>query len=223
MMLRHFTMQMWDRTGTMGWQPAWLKDGDPTTGIGVAHDVLEHLPGDTGGAEAECRAIGAAYYVRGESGYFHSLMHYFPNPIWHLSRFVAETLVSINEGEQTQTLLPPSKPSPPLADRNVERAFDMIAAGGVVEANKAITYDRESDEPSFGSSDANIILAHLRTGYRSARRRYRHLGCDFMLDIFKEITRQTASLLLEWQEYPGARLVVGVNLTNGKLRVRARP
>lgn len=56
--------------GTLGFKPSWYPAGDPLGGMAVAHDILEHFPKDDGSAEGEYQALGAALWIRGESGYF---------------------------------------------------------------------------------------------------------------------------------------------------------
>lgn len=52
--------------GTLGYKPSWYPAGDPLGGMAVAHDILEHFPGDDGSPEGEYEALGAALFVRAD-------------------------------------------------------------------------------------------------------------------------------------------------------------
>lgn len=68
MIYRKFVCEEHEAYGGKGWKPTWFGGADPLGGQGVAHDILEHFPHDEGGAEGEFMALGAAYYIRGETG-----------------------------------------------------------------------------------------------------------------------------------------------------------
>ena len=65
-----FTVKEHSEYGSLGFAPKWYPAGDPLPGMAVAHDILEHFPKDDGSAEGEYQALGAALWIRGESGYF---------------------------------------------------------------------------------------------------------------------------------------------------------
>lgn len=61
-----------DRGYPPGWVPAWIKsdDFDPSWGLGVAHDAIEHRASDTGQWHQELMAFGAMKFTRIDTGYF---------------------------------------------------------------------------------------------------------------------------------------------------------
>jgi hypothetical protein len=65
-----FTVAEHEEYGNLGFKPSWYPHGDPLGGMAVAHDILEHFPNDDGSAEGEFLALGAALYIRGDTGYF---------------------------------------------------------------------------------------------------------------------------------------------------------
>jgi len=71
MMIRRYKKETSDQSGV-----GWLMIGAPSTyfpigGMGVAHDLLEHRPTDSGTIEEELQALGAMIYIRGVGGFFH--------------------------------------------------------------------------------------------------------------------------------------------------------
>src|SRR5215510_9381522 len=68
MMTRKFKVENHPEYGTLGLAPQWMQgeQDDPLTGMGVAHDVLEHGPND----EVEWQGLGGSVHVRGKS-YYH--------------------------------------------------------------------------------------------------------------------------------------------------------
>lgn len=212
---RKFVMQAWEEDPSyVNWVPAWLARGFPANGAGVAHDVLEHLPGDTGGFETEIQAHGAIYWLRGER-YF-NMLRSDRNAAWHLASNLGTIMEDVHYGEQT--LDPLGAPSPPLRDAEAEAALEETARRTVAFANNHIALVRgDESADDFGETEVQRILEHLRYGYRDARRRYRHLGADRMMEIFSEIERRANELSTVWRDDIGAVLSIGVSLVTGRV------
>jgi len=66
-MTRRFRFERHEEYGTIGLKPLWMpsEQADPLTGMGAAHDVLEHGPND----RVEWQGLGGSIYVRGEAYY----------------------------------------------------------------------------------------------------------------------------------------------------------
>lgn len=69
MIYRRMKTAIWEDTGIYGLAPGWIANADPSNGLGVAHDVLEHFPREMGDAEGELMATGAFFLIRGETGW----------------------------------------------------------------------------------------------------------------------------------------------------------
>lgn len=68
MRVRRFRIAEHPDYGGLGLAPTWMAgaQSDPLSGMGVAHDILEHGPNDA----VEWQGLGGSLYVRGLTGYF---------------------------------------------------------------------------------------------------------------------------------------------------------
>ncbi len=54
MIVRRFVRQHHEEYGFDGWRPQWIPHFDPSEGLGVAHDTLEHVLHDAGTGSLSC-------------------------------------------------------------------------------------------------------------------------------------------------------------------------
>lgn len=197
---RTFVCERHDEWGTLGWRPEFMP-GDPYPAMAVAHDVLEHLPGDDGGAEAEFSALGAAVYVRGETGWFYST---FPGNVnsaeQHISSDFRDIMQRVRSGEQT--LRAPRRTCSCDADSMIETVIRLGSKNMVSEGDAPIP-----------ESQRKLIRGWMRIGYRSAARRYRVAGQHGSAYLFTTIMEGAARALKMADE--GCKLLVSVNLRRG--------
>src|SRR5258706_10369581 len=62
---------------TLGWKLKGCSGMDPLSGMAVAHDCMEHFPkvGQADGVAEEFMALGAALWIRGDTGYWANNYH----------------------------------------------------------------------------------------------------------------------------------------------------
>lgn len=67
--VRDFIYDLDDDSGYEGLRPTWFANANPTSGVGLAHDVLEHFLSQEGPISGELEATGAALALRWEQGW----------------------------------------------------------------------------------------------------------------------------------------------------------
>ena len=72
MITKTFIIEEHEEYQTKGARPIDTPHADPLGGMSVAHDMLEHFHNDQGSVYEELMALGASYYVRGETGFFNN-------------------------------------------------------------------------------------------------------------------------------------------------------
>lgn len=197
MIRRTFVCEEHEEYGSLGWRPEWMPNAEPYGGMAVAHDMLEHEPNDDGGAEAEFRALGAALWLRGDTGYFQN-----GRPGENLASDIPDILGRVWYGGQTLT-------DPGRTYRLPERAeieLNRVRS----ELRKHYQYeDPEDRRPT--RQEVDRILGWMRRGYRGAIRRFRRLDNYSLCHAVYQRIENTADALLRHAE-EGQRMIVRVNL-----------
>jgi hypothetical protein len=162
-----FTVAEHEEFGSLGFKPSWYPHGDPLGGMAVAHDILEHFPNDDGGAEGEFLALGAALYIRGETGYFQRHGNVNP-PEVHLSAEFDMIWRAHTERDGRSDIREVSRV------RNTElldtcRKIVRLGVKAIIEA-----YGEDAENVSKPDSvNQERIARWLAKGYVKAARRYR--------------------------------------------------
>jgi hypothetical protein len=200
--------------GTLGLAPSWYPDGDPLGGMGAAHDILEHFTPDAGGAEGEFMALGAAYRIRGETGYMQRNGNVNP-PESHIAADFQEIFRAIEEMNGHTRIKP--CPKTPKLEEEAEEAFLKIL-------DKAKENLKEMDaEDTLDTRDEANVLAWMAYGYRKAGARFakyskRGIGFhELAYCLFSDI-EQKADMALKMAE-EGMVLNVNVDIPNLEVRV----
>ena len=195
-----------------GWIPNWLPNADPVVGVIAAHDILEHLPKGDCGAEDEFMALGACYYIRGETGYFtHQSAE---NALaWDLPPILAR----VARGDQTLR-----DPGTTYAIQEIDECLRTIVTKGVQLTVQEDRYGDEKILKNIPRQSAAYILGWLRKGYRAARNRYKVCGQYGVSDLFRCITEDVDRLTGGQNSYGGygERMQVLVNLRRCTVKVR---
>lgn len=93
MIVKKFTCKMHEDHGFLGWVLNTMPHFDPATGMGVAHDCLEHLTRRVG-FEGEMEAFGVSLWIRGEGGYWQNNSQHnrewFQNTCGEVAEFLAQ-------------------------------------------------------------------------------------------------------------------------------------
>jgi hypothetical protein len=129
--------------GEFGFRPAWIRSSNYFTGVGCAHDILEHVarPGWFDPAEDECMAMGASVFVRSMADWYEEKMPMNVNTsAQHVSATIThDILPRVRTGEQSLGMPPATRP---LRDSDVEQEFSDIMR----HAAATFDYERGDDE-----------------------------------------------------------------------------
>lgn len=168
-----FNAAMNESWGTLGWIP----ENAPSTyypigGMGVAHDVLEHAPGDTGTPQEELQAFGAMLLVRGEGGYWHQ---YSPSIYKEPSEQIHTELVEVVgmefRGIQDGVGVPPRRRKP-LPDQVREWIGETKKLARQVALRKNDDYSDELWTPTQLRSFLDRVPGWMTQGYLLAEARF---------------------------------------------------
>lgn len=167
-----FICEEHDGYGTLGLRPLAMPEADPLSGMTVAHDLLEHFPGDDGGVEAEFMALGASYWLRCESGYNESRSRVSRDQAENIAADFPELFRHIRD--EGFTLTDPGHVEP-IEDTSTDDALRRCAQMGVDETEQEETYQGNVDpELTTFCLNASVerITGWLRKGYRRATERF---------------------------------------------------
>lgn len=182
----------------LGLRPVGVPHADALRGMGVAHDILEHFPGDNGGIECELMALGACVLIRIEEGY------------WQ------------NSSSKPAEIL--SGDIPGLLSHHFYEEFNIRSSG----CTKKLTNDwaeaiiqetiqiglKHSKEEFAGdfiennSLTANNFVGWMRRGYRKASRRWQYIEGYHLCSTFQEIERQIDKVLDKEQLFENQKVIV---------------
>jgi hypothetical protein len=218
---REFIYKEWDANGKMGLTPAWFEGADPTTGQGVAHDMLEHFKSSAGIVEGECEALGAFILLRLENGWAETsrggqdreeILYQNFNSV--LNRIIEDDL--------------------PLPRHKRSSALNCGAEGLIIVALKKAFAD-VSQMVEFHTEDTQertrlkeqlqtckvAFRNWVRAGYRKAKTRYRST-CSYEVGIvlFTKIEARVNLLLSNENLIEGERVRISANPQNLAVNVK---
>lgn len=218
---REFVYKEWEDVGTMGLAPSWFEGADPTTGQGVAHDMLEHFKSSSGIVEGECEALGAFVLLRLENGWV-GTNRTTVDKGYVLYQDFSSVLHSILDNDLP---LPRNNNTTALkcgAERLIQDALDKAFAdvGRIVD-------DHVSDEDERPDWKERLLAckdafgAGVRAGYRKAMARYRNT-CTYEVGIglFKKIETKVNALLASEDLPPYAKVRISANPNNLDVNIR---
>jgi len=203
-----------DNNGSEGWIPKIQPEFDAMSGLGVAHDSMEHFNIAAGTLEEEFLAFGSMLYIRVESGWFYSNGNYGTparNMASDLARFIYERWLNDGEG------LKPVKGRPRHLDETLEHDLHEIAVETKRLIGSEFEYDPEESYAEFKA--ANVYLSDrikqwIRQGYWRAKRRYRDASVYDLADCFTQIRDKVEKLTKYAQE--GEELQIRVKVSRGR-------
>lgn len=134
---------------------------DPTNGLGIAHDIFEHSPNDSGTVEEEFMALGAMIFVREGNGYFSQYGNSCGQAIGN--EFLEQHHYLSGRGQKRLRW-----PGISHAIRSDEEA-EVLIQEGVQHGRRSLINNLEF-LPEWAA--ANDVVGWLRKGYRNARHRY---------------------------------------------------
>ena len=202
--------------GFKGWRLKRRPTFDPVLPDGVAHDLLEHYPGDHGRVMEEIRALGAFAYVQVDSGL---LLERSRSSRTVPDQIAGTILSTISNSQWSRGRLPAVTAAPKLA-RVPERNHAMFAS---VESYLRSEWDAEMELVLRDLEDAEDftydkviaprwphILAALHEGYAWAARRYQ--SADHAAFLSRGIDKLSHDFLAEAEE--GDEMVVQYMLSS---------
>jgi hypothetical protein len=207
MIVRKFTCREHQEFGFTGWRPDWVPHFDPSEGLGVAHDTLEHQAHDKGTVETELMAFGAVVWIRELGGWFQQHTPYMPDVAHQMSGDFLQQAEYL-DGECRRLRAAPT--TRPLADEHAEDAIQRCVQKGM----EMIRSERP-DENLDRLIDPTHAASYMRMGFRRAEHRYGRAGHYDMAYLFSGI-RERADKLLKCAEI-GDQLIVRVDVPNLKV------
>lgn len=212
MLIRRFRKTMNEDFG----EPGWLMEGAPSTyfpigGLAVAHDIMEHRPGDEGTVKDELLAFGAMVYLRGEGGYWHQRGRARTSPGDQIGGELASDL-GIKYGGIADGV-----PDPGRTLKLEEHVEEWLA-----QAIQVARTELHAHGHDFSPNQINEFFTHavgwMRRGYRAARKRYTNSSPSYLTDLFMQIEDRADNLLKEdMADY--CPMVVQVDLVRHRVNV----
>ena len=181
---RKFVVEEHEEYGMNGLRPVDCPTFDPLTGMAVAHDMLEHPPGDTGEVSEELMAFGASLVTRYLGGYW---SHQTGNVEENWDSDVSNILQYVeNKGNALQA---------PQGNKGKVKLSDESLEEICVNAGKLMSVANEDWGRDSGLGDAEVITRWLRLGYRNALKRYSDIDTYTLCGLFKEIEKKADNFL----------------------------
>ena len=181
--------------GTKGWKPDWIPGGEPLTGIGVAHDVMEHWTNQSGSWNDELVALGAALFVRGDGGWFAANGRSKHNDRWSVntcSDIVEGMRKHVWQDEPWVSLLSGRAGSHRLDEWNeseIEHCLNRVRQDFREEVGEDFNRAQWMVSDLYMQQMARL----MRVGYRKAERRYRNAYAA--AHVFSQIAEKSDKLL----------------------------
>lgn len=200
--------------GTLGLRPAWMPHADPMPGMAVAHDLLEHSPGDDGGIEAELQALGASFFIRGYTDYHASKGQAITDHAAHVAADFGELFRHFRD--EGFTLLDPGEVDP-LSDSCIDGDLARAIHEGCAEiAEENERYEDEDEDgllEAFCSTESqDRMLGWMRKGYAGAIERFED-ACPH--DLVDEVFLSIETRIDEWLgkgAAEGMRVFIAINI-----------
>jgi hypothetical protein len=220
-----FICEEHEEYGGLGLRPLAMPNADPLPGMTVAHDLLEHFPGDDGGVEAEFMALGACYFLRHESGWvankragmgFESrdASDDFSGDFMDLYRHVAHENFSLTD---------PGTELPIECEHTEEMLASIVRKGlALTREELADACDDDSEELHMfcSTQTGERILGWLRRGYRKATERFEgHDAYTLAESVFGEIETRLDNWLKSAEE--GTEIEVTIDLDNYSVSIES--
>lgn len=169
--VRDFTYACAEDDNFKGFKPKWFDNADPTTGRGVAHDMIEHFFGQKGPVEGELSAFGAFVAIRLEQGCL---------------EFGTRTEVQVLASDIMSVLQDMLEDDLPVPAHRVSRPLDNVYewADSTIDAALTLAFANvraEWEARGVAESTYSHLLtpalrgtyqAWMRDGYRRALKRY---------------------------------------------------
>jgi hypothetical protein len=189
MITKKFTCQEHQEYGFLGWVLNTMPHFDPVTGMGVAHDCLEHLTRRVG-FEGEMEAFGVALYIRHGGGYWADRGSRDPSWSNNVSTELAEFLA--RDTNLTVAQAPRTKP---LEDEDAEEEIAKMQVRALDDfyAEMAESYGLEDTPREVVALALERAAVWVRRGWLNAERKYGAYQYDVAY-MFRQIETEVDKL-----------------------------
>jgi hypothetical protein len=211
-MTRRFRFERHNDYGTIGLKPLWMPpdQADPLTGVGAAHDVLEHGPND----RVEWQGLGGSIYVRSEEYYN-----------YRSSYNAAENIGS--EFYSLFNLWRGPIPDPGKTCRVHEYAEDFIQSAVTCGCRTVTSEAKYSGDPEdvqravdwVSYEQQRRFIGWLRKGYRAACKRWHAYPQFKVLQTFIAIENAVDKALQHGEDYEGLDCVLLFSVQHETARI----
>lgn len=207
-----------------GFKPTWFDNADPTSGRGVAHDMLEHFRHQAGPVEGELEAFGAFLAIRLEQGAIYAIGSRSPTDV--LAEDVRGLLVDMAD---LGLPVPAPKTSRRLNELHVwadDTLVDAVRRGmDLARREWASRREQGQQAPDAGQLLTDTLqatlVAWIRQGYRRALRRYDRLDLYQLGNaFFSKIGNKLEQLLDSEFLTEGDRIRISLHPRTARIGVR---
>lgn len=195
--------------------PYWVNYDACAEGALLAHDILEHDGLDAiGGLGNELEAIGAAWFIRGQFGYFRkssTAATSYDGMRSDLTYFAENFTYN---GQEFDLDIPS-----PKGYCEAKEDFDDIITTAKEEFFRHGNMDSimEPDERKRANNYFKNVYAFLKSGYNKAKSRYRRIGGEYAVNsLFWKIADE-ADNILKWSDYEGQQWKLSIDFKNGRV------
>ena len=216
MMHRNFTFSYNENRDFFGLKADWMPNADPISGLGCAHDMLEHFPTQTSALEGECEAIGAMLHLRLENDWMGGRGR---RRSEHWEVIAAELSACLMDAVHYELDLPKRLRSMPLAPQ-----AEASVQGGVMDAFRMA----RSEVGDFAAGQAILatpgldeaLAGWVRRGYRRAVRRFAQVNTYSVSDYLFPKVEKTLDMLMQGHLEDGDKVGVSLNLQDLTIHIR---
>lgn len=214
---RSFEIARHEEFGTIGLRPVDTPHADPLSGMAVAHDLLEHEPGDSFDVPGELKALGAMIVVRDFGLYWHNQGSHDPDPASHIVADLAEVYRHVVYERMALPGTPGALGHRTLDDDEAERIV-MDATRGKPFRD---WFEDFEDDVYPRDREINTMRAWMRLGFRIARHRYRAQPGWRLCEAFTQIENDADAFVRDYEDWPGLRVAFRLDLERMRLTIEA--
>lgn len=202
-MQRRFRIAEHREYGYVGLVPLWMPghQSDPLTGMGVAHDVLEHGTHD----KCEWQGLGGSVLVRGVSGYFNRKRSGNSNA----AENIASDFIELYHLWEAQRIPDPGRTRKVADDYAEEIIHEAVQEGCKLIRSELRDQDREmADVRNWTDADQQRrMIGWMRHGYRACAHRWRD-SIGWLCDTFERIESEADTFLKDHDDYKGSIVIL---------------
>jgi hypothetical protein len=205
-MIYLFDVKEHEEYGMLGLRLRGKPHFDPVTGMGAAHDILEHFPNDEGDMEAEMQALGASLLVRNDA-YFNMR----GNKHSAVDNLASDFPFTFDQHMEGRTMLR----DPGRYHLHGAIADQLAELGPAIRKAFADERDGEALPEWVATGEAERrLLGWINKGYRRAIKRYKGVN-HWLPAMFQRLEQELDSALKHAEE--GQVVRAAVNFKTGAI------